>query len=103
MTTALEGGEWSAAPRAAPVQAQHPGSAPSTLPDLAPSDFFLFLQPKDYPVEDKISGLWEDTAEFTQQLQAVSKQAYHRCIENWKDHCNHCILCGHPAVNEAAQ
>jgi hypothetical protein len=36
---------------------------------LAPWDFFLFLQPKDYPVGDKISGLWEDTAECTQQLQ----------------------------------
>jgi hypothetical protein len=51
--------------RAALAHAQHPNSALSALPGLAPCDFFLFLQPKDYPVGDKISGLREDTAECT--------------------------------------
>jgi len=85
------------------VQTQHPSSTCLPYQIWPPSDFFLFLEPKDYPKGDKISGFWEDTVECTQQLQAISKQAYHRCIENWKDHCNRCALCDHPAANEAAQ
>jgi hypothetical protein len=28
---------------------------------------------------------------ITQQLQAILKQEWHRCIEKWKNCCNHCI------------
>jgi hypothetical protein len=72
-------------------QAQHPNDSPSTLPHLAPCNFFLF--PK---LNSTLKGKWlQDIAEIqlntTQQLQTIPKQAYHTCIEKWKDHWNHCI------------
>jgi hypothetical protein len=62
---------------------------PPYSPYLAPCDFFLFPRLKSTLKEKR----FQDVAE-TRQLQAIPKQAYHTCIEKWKDRWNRCIQSG---------
>jgi transposase len=65
---------------------------PSYSPDLAPCNFFLFPRLKITLKGKQFQDITEIQLNTTWQLQVILKQAYHTCIEMWKDHWNHCIL-----------
>jgi hypothetical protein len=63
-------------------------------PDLAPCDFFLFPRLKSTLKGKRFQDVPKIQLNTTQQLQAISKQAYQTCIEKWKDCWNRCIQPG---------
>jgi hypothetical protein len=67
---------------------------PPYSPDLAPCDFFLFPRVKSTLKEKRFQDVAEIQLNMTQQLQAIPKQAYQTCIEEWKDRWNRCIQSG---------
>jgi hypothetical protein len=67
---------------------------PPYSPDLAPCDFFLFPRLKSTLKGKRFQDIAEIQLNTTRQLQAIAKQAYQTCTENWKDRRNRCIQSG---------
>jgi hypothetical protein len=67
---------------------------PPYSPDLAPCNFFLFPRLKSTLKGKRFQGIAEIQLNTTQQLQAITKQAYQTCTEKWKDRWNYCIKSG---------
>jgi transposase len=67
---------------------------PPYSPDLAPCNFFLFARLKSTLKGKRFQDVVEIQLNTTQQLQAISKQAYQTCTEKWKDRWNRFIQSG---------
>jgi hypothetical protein len=63
-------------------------------PDLASCDFLLLLRLKITLKRKRLQDVAEIQLNTTRQLQVISKQAYQKSIEKWKDRWYHCIQSG---------
>ena len=64
---------------------------PPYSPDLAPCDFFLFLQLKKTMKGCRFYDIEEVQANATRQMRDITKSDYRRCFRLWQERWNKCI------------
>jgi len=64
---------------------------PAYSPDLAPSDFFLFLKIKEIMEGRNFDNTDDIRSNMTAALKAIPQNQFQNCFEGWTRRWHHCI------------